>query len=198
MRAALLDTHRSWPGGRNCRANLGRRGTGKDRSDTVRVADQRKDAFLAILSQELGNPLATLYNTLLALQLTGGQDQSLPVDRALVQMSREVDYLNRIVDDLMDMSRIRQGQLHLQNQRVDLVKLVNDTVETVEAKSIYRGRIFTRSWPKTPVWVAGDSIGFIQVVLNLLTNAATYPPPGGPDCIKDRSGWLPGGDSGAG
>lgn len=140
---------------------------------------RRKDEFLAMLSHELRNPLSTLHNALLLLNLTQGVEESLSLERALAMMSREVGHLNRMVDDLLDVSRIGQGKVQLKKGRIDFHKLVRDTLEAARAEFTRRGQRLTASLASGPIGVEGDSTRLAQVVRNLLTNSAKYTPTGG-------------------
>ncbi len=145
----------------------------------LKQADRRKDEFLAMLAHELRNPMATLHNTLLLLMLTKGADESLPLDSALAMMSREVVHLNRMVDDLLDVSRISQGKIQLRKERIDLTKLVSDALKASRPEFTRREQVLLASLAPGPVWVEGDDTRLTQVVRNLLTNAAKYTPNGG-------------------
>ncbi|GAB3038450.1 hybrid sensor histidine kinase/response regulator [Spirosoma pulveris] len=145
----------------------------------LRLADRRKDEFLAMLSHELRNPMATLHNTLALLKLTQGQDQSLPLEKALAIMSRESGHLNRMVDDLLDVSRISQGLIQLRKTRIDLTTLVGDALEASMPEFTHRHQVLVTSLASGPFWVEADATRLTQVVRNLLTNAAKYTPNGG-------------------
>ena len=142
--------------------------------EALQLADRRKDEFLAMLSHELRNPLATLHNTLLLLNLTKGTDESLPLDRAVAMMNREVGHLNRMVDDLLDVSRISQGKIRLKKERIDLTRLVGEALEASRPEFSRRGQVLTSSLTSRPIWVEADPMRLTQVVRNLLTNAAKY------------------------
>ncbi|GAB4029525.1 hybrid sensor histidine kinase/response regulator [Spirosoma jeollabukense] len=151
----------------------------KQAEEALQAADRQKDEFLAMLSHELRNPLAILHNTLLLLELTKGQDPSLSLPKRLGMMSREVAHLERIVEDLLDVSRISRGVILLQWERIELGSLVSDAVEGVQALYDTQRRQLTVSLPDKPVYVRGDSTRLHQVLLNLLTNGIKYTREGG-------------------
>lgn len=151
----------------------------KKADEALRLADRRKDEFLAMLAHELRNPMSTLHNTLLLLSLTKGQDGSLPLDKAVDMMTREVGHLNRMVDDLLDVSRITRGKIELRKQRLDLSKLVAQAIEGVRPEFSRREQTVTLDLPPTAIWVDGDATRLTQVVRNLAVNAAKYTPNGG-------------------
>lgn len=147
-------------------------------------ANRHKEEFMAMLAHELRNPLATIYNTLLVLSLTHGQEEVLPLDRALAMMSREVTHLNQMVDGLLDVSRISQGKIQLKKQRLELSRLIREALEATRSQFASRGQTLTVHLPNEPIWVNGDHTRLTQVVHNLATNAAKYTPNGGQIRIK--------------
>ncbi|SFE89100.1 hybrid sensor histidine kinase/response regulator [Spirosoma endophyticum] len=151
----------------------------KRAEDALRQADRRKDEFLALLAHELRNPLATLSNTLQLLELTGGQQPKLTLPMALTLMKREVTHLVRLVDDLLDVSRISQGKVSLSIERLDLVRLVDEAVEAARMQFIMANQNLNVSLPSGPIYLAGDAARLRQVVINLLHNAFKFTPAGG-------------------
>ncbi|GAB3806797.1 hypothetical protein GCM10028819_42850 [Spirosoma humi] len=147
--------------------------------EALRQADQRKDEFLAMLGHELRNPLASLSNTLLVLQLTKGADQSLSYPQAVEQMSREVAHMSRMMDDLLDVGRIRYGLIHLRKKPLDLVTIVRQTVDTAKPFYDQQHRQLSLSLPAYALPILGDETRLAQVVMNLLTNGLKYTHPGG-------------------
>ena len=148
----------------------------------LRDADRRKDDFLAILAHELRNPLAPIGNAIYILQ------RSAPQEPVLVQMlnlmERQVRHMTRLVDDLLDVSRITQGKINLRTEPVDLGELVTRAVEThMPAISARKHRIEVQL-PAQPPRVRGDPVRLAQVVGNLLNNAAKYTPDGGNIVVK--------------
>ncbi|MBN9522706.1 response regulator [bacterium] len=146
-------------------------------AEELREADRRKDEFLAMLAHELRNPLAPIRNGLAILQMAdGGRDV---VRRTHGMMSRQVDHLGRLVDDLLDVSRITRGKVELRKEAVDLNAVLARAAEaarpTIEAR---RHRLIVTQ-PGRPVMVSADPTRLAQVVGNLLTNAAKYSDEGG-------------------
>ncbi len=147
--------------------------------EALRLEDRRKDEFMAMLGHELRNPLAVMTNTLLLLELTQGADASLSYDKAVRLMSREANHLNRMVDDLLDVGRIRQGKIKLERKRIELGELVGQTVEAAQPLYQKSNCQLVLHLPSRPMYVQGDATRLTQVVMNLLTNGAKYTPEGG-------------------
>jgi signal transduction histidine kinase len=143
----------------------------------LQEADRRKDEFLAMLAHELRNPLAPIRNAAQVIRLLGPADANL--QRAREMIERQVLHLSRLVDDLLDVSRITRGKITLQKDRLDLAAVVAQAVETSAPLIQARGHKLTISLPQEPVCVAGDATRLAQVVSNLLNNAAKYTPDGG-------------------
>jgi signal transduction histidine kinase/ActR/RegA family two-component response regulator len=151
--------------------------TGRKRAqEAEREADRRKDAFLATLAHELRNPLAPLRTSLHVLQLT---DEPRTVKRLHDIMGRQVDQLSRLVDDLMEVSRITRGQIDLRMGAVDLASVVRNAVETSRPLIEQSGQSLTIALPPAPLHVHADAVRLAQVVTNLLNNAARYGTSGG-------------------
>jgi len=140
----------------------------------LREADQRKDEFLGMLSHELRNPLTPIRNSLDLLDRTtpGGELDR----RARVVIHRQLSQLTRLVDDLLDVTRISRGKIRLQKDRLDLVDLVRQTVE--DHRSLLEGREVALRLPTDSLCVVGDRTRLAQAVGNLLQNAAKFTPPG--------------------
>lgn len=145
----------------------------------LRDADRRKDEFMAMLGHELRNPLAVLSNTLTVLELTQCQDVSLSFPLATERMERQVKHLCRMVDDLLEVSRIQQGKIRLLSKPVDMGLLVSQTLEAFGLMSQDLNRFIEKSLPSYPCMVNGDATRLSQVVMNLLGNAAKYTNEGG-------------------
>ncbi len=137
----------------------------------LKEADRRKDEFLAMLAHELRNPLAPVRNGLQVLKMRADPDT---VERARGMMERQVGHLVRMVDDLMDVSRIMRGKVELRKERVDLATVVVRAVETAQPAIDAAGHELTVSLPDESVWVSGDVVRLTQVLSNLLVNAAKY------------------------
>ncbi|HEX2213286.1 MAG TPA: PAS domain S-box protein, partial [Mycobacterium sp.] len=142
----------------------------------LREADRRKDEFLAMLSHELRNPLATIRNSVQLLRMDPGQAMQRKV---LAPLERQVSTLTRLVDDLMDVSRVTMGRVELQRADIGIDRILRDASEAVRRDMRDRGHSFRVSLPATDVVVHADAVRLEQVVVNLLTNAAKYTPDGG-------------------
>ncbi len=142
----------------------------KRSEESQRDESRRKDEFIALLAHELRNPLAPLRNGLEVLKL-GVTDDS---PRALAMMDRQVQHMIRLIDDLLDVSRIGQGKLELRLETVDLRDVLRGAFDAVEPWISAKRQILHVSLPESPVWVRGDTVRLNQVVTNLLTNAIKY------------------------
>jgi signal transduction histidine kinase/ActR/RegA family two-component response regulator len=147
------------------------------RARDLAEADRRKDEFLAMLAHELRNPLAPVRNGLQILRIAG--DNLEVVDRTRDMLERQVQHLSRLVDDLMDVSRITRGRVELRTQPVDLAELAGRAVEEVRALIEVRKHRLTIAHHAGPVRVSGDPVRLTQVMANLLNNAAKYTDEGG-------------------
>lgn len=138
---------------------------------------RRKDEFLAMLSHELRNPLAPITN---AVQLLGLQKHDDKLQhQALTIIERQVGQLTRLIDDLLEVSRITTGRIHLQKERVGLNSVVERARETTRPLMDQHHHELTVFLSSQPIWVYGDPARLEQVVVNLLTNAAKYTADGG-------------------
>jgi signal transduction histidine kinase/ActR/RegA family two-component response regulator len=141
------------------------------------VADRRKDEFLAMLAHELRNPLAPIRN---AAQLVGAQASTNPELRWASQMiERQVQQMTRLIDDLLDVSRITRGRITLRRERLDLATVAVGAVEASRAMVTNAGHEFRVSIPDERFPVDGDATRLSQVLHNLINNAARYTDPGG-------------------
>jgi len=140
-------------------------------------ADRRKDEFLAMLGHELRNPLAPIRNAVHILNEKAGDD---PVEqRARVIIERQVAHMTRMIDDLLDVSRISRGKILLRLHRLDLVDLVRVTAEDHRNELESAGLTLELDLPTDPVWVDGDPTRLSQALGNLLHNARKFTDPGG-------------------
>ncbi|GAB3559864.1 CheR family methyltransferase [Spirosoma fluminis] len=149
----------------------------KAAEEILRESDQRKDEFLAMLAHELRNPLAPVRNTLQTLGLSAGQNKTMSA--ALVLMNRQVDHLVRLVDDLLDVSRINRGKITLRLEPLDLNTLLQEASAAVQPLFEQRRTELSVSASNEPIYVQGDATRLTQVITNLLTNGARYTPDGG-------------------
>ena len=140
-------------------------------------ADHRKDEFLATLAHELRNPLSPLSN---ALQLWPFVESN-PAEVARLRglMDRQVRQMTRLIDDLMDVSRIASGKVHLHRQRVDVATVIREAVETIKPLVEAAAQQLTLALPTYPLCVEGDVERLTQVFGNILNNAAKYSGRGG-------------------
>ncbi|MGV3494059.1 MAG: ATP-binding protein [Ramlibacter sp.] len=141
----------------------------------LQEADRRKDEFIATLSHELRNPLAPLRNGLQLLRLKGGAAG----DSLLQMMERQVNQLVRLVDDLLELSRISRGTLNLRREPVDLRAVIQQAVESCEPLVRECGHSLEVELPDQPLWLDGDAARLTQVLANLLNNASRYTERGG-------------------
>ncbi|MGQ0764729.1 MAG: ATP-binding protein [Gemmatimonadota bacterium] len=153
----------------------------------LREADRRKDEFLATLAHELRNPLSPIRNSLYLLRSAadaagsrpGGMPSPQHPGRIIDMLERQVNHLVRLVDDLMEISRITRGRIELRPECIDLTSVVNNAIET-SRPVIDQGRHrLVTDLPAEPVPVVGDPVRLTQVVSNLLNNAARYTNEGG-------------------
>ena len=145
------------------------------RNEELSESDRRKSEFLAVLSHELRNPLTPIRNSLYILgRATPGGAQA---SRAHAVIERQVAHMARLVDDLIDITRISRGKIRLQRAHVDLGDLVQRTVE--DHHTVLERHEVEVTLPDAALWVDGDPTRLAQVVGNLLNNAAKFTPPGG-------------------
>jgi signal transduction histidine kinase len=156
---------------------------------SLKEADRRKDEFLATLSHELRNPLAPLRNSLHLLRMAGLDPKSSAVQQ---MMERQVNHMVRLVDDLLEVSRISRGTLELRRERVELAAIVRSAVETSQPLIDEAGHRLTLQLPDEPVWIDGDLVRLSQLLANLLNNAAKYTSPGGEIALEASAdaGWA--------
>jgi signal transduction histidine kinase len=145
-------------------------------ADALEDAAVRKDEFLATLAHELRNPLAPIRNALQIMRLA--RDGPV-VERNRALIERQVEQLVRLVDDLLDVSRAMRGKVTLHCERVDLAAVAANAVETAQPLIDAQGHALTVSPSAEPVPIDADPLRLVQVVANLLTNAAKYTERGG-------------------
>ncbi|MCS0612068.1 HAMP domain-containing histidine kinase [Massilia kyonggiensis] len=146
--------------------------------DQLREADAHKDDFMALLAHELRNPLAPIRAAADLLRLRDGADAE-QLRRTSDVIGRQVDHITHLVDDLLDLSRVRRGLITLDKVPVDLVAVAKNAVEQVRPQVERRRHSLEVRLPQEPVHVAGDHKRLVQVLANLLGNAAKYTPEGG-------------------
>ena len=145
--------------------------------EALRDADRRKDEFLAILAHELRNPLAPIRTGLEVLKL--GSDKPEVVGRVRPMLDRQVSHMVRLIDDLLDVSRITSGKIELQRHYVPLTELVGNAVDANAAALDAGGIELTVAIPEEPCLLDVDPTRFVQVLSNVLHNATKYTPRGG-------------------
>jgi PAS domain S-box-containing protein len=156
----------------------------QEQAATLEELHRRKDDFLAMLSHELRNPLAPITNAVQLLSLQRHDDRLQRQAHAIIE--RQVGQLTRLIDDLLDVSRIKTGRIHLQRERVGLNTIVERGVETTRPLMDQHHHELTVSLSSQPIWVNADPTRLEQVVVNLLTNAAKYTHDGGAIAIDVR------------
>ncbi|HEV8198777.1 MAG TPA: ATP-binding protein, partial [Candidatus Polarisedimenticolia bacterium] len=150
----------------------------KRNEEALREADRRKDEFLAILAHELRNPLAPMRNSLMVMRLlekaaaTGEE----PLRGVL---ERQLHHLIRLVDDLLDVSRITRGTLQLRREPIELATVVDHAVETARPLALERRHEIHVTLPPEPIFLQADPVRLAQVLNNLMNNACKYTEPGG-------------------
>ena len=162
--------------------------------EALREADRRKDEFLATLAHELRNPLAPMRNAIEVLGLKESPDPELKWSREVID--RQLDHLTRLIDDLLDVSRITRNQLELRREPAELAEIVRGAVESTRPLIDKRGHKVRLTLPPDPVCVSVDVVRLTQVLINLLNNAARYTPHGGSvwlsvELVPSASSTLP-------
>jgi len=145
--------------------------------ELLKEQDRRKDRFLAMLSHELRNPLSPMRNAVKVLQHGGARSEQ--SKRSLTALDRQITHLARLVDDLLDISRITQGKIRFEKRPVDLAELVHRTVDDFQSVFAKRQIAVDLRRPDVPLWVDADSTRLAQVAGNLLQNASKFTDPGG-------------------
>ncbi len=147
------------------------------RADELAEANRHKDEFLATLAHELRNPLAPIRNAVQYLGMEGLTERDVKTGRDVI--SRQVTVMVRLIDDLLDVSRISRNKLDIRKERIDLAAVLESSVECSRPLIHECGHELTISLPSQPVYLDADSIRLAQVFLNLLNNAAKYTKRGG-------------------
>ncbi len=148
----------------------------KNAEAELRDADRRKDEFLATLAHELRNPLAPIRN---GLEVIGMAEASAAIERTRSMMDRQLTHLVRLVDDLLDVSRVTSGLLQLRRGPLELRSVITAAVETSRPAIEQAGHHLAVVVPEEPIFVDGDLIRLAQVLSNLLNNSAKYTRRGG-------------------
>jgi PAS domain S-box-containing protein len=149
----------------------------KEAEEALREADRQKNEFLAMLAHELRNPLAPIRNGLEVIRLAGDDAEALCEVRGM--MERQIEHLVRLVDDLLDVSRIIRSKITLREEPLELATVLARAVETARPVIDAHHHRLTISLPEKPLRLKGDLVRLAQVFSNLLNNAAKYTEPGG-------------------
>jgi PAS domain S-box-containing protein len=145
--------------------------------DALRDADRRKNQFLATLAHELRNPLAPVRNAVQLLRQKENTGREADLAHGIID--RQVDHLARLIEDLMDVSRISHNKLELRKERVTLSEVIAGAIESSRPLIEANRHKLSVTLPQEPLILDADTIRLSQVFMNLLTNAAKYTPPGG-------------------
>ena len=140
--------------------------------DDLKEADRRKDEFLATLAHELRNPLAPVRNAVQVLRVKGPDLPELRWGWDVID--RQIEHLTRLIEDLLDISRITRNKLELRKQRVELSEVIRGAVESVRPAIEQRGHELAVALPPEPMYLNGDLVRLTQVFWNLLNNAAKF------------------------
>ncbi|HEX8606761.1 MAG TPA: ATP-binding protein, partial [Pseudoduganella sp.] len=147
----------------------------------LQEANSRKDEFLAMLAHELRNPLAPIGAAAELLRL--GTPDAARIQKTSAVITRQVEHMTKLVDDLLDVSRVTRGLVTLRRETLDICAIVGDAVEQAAAIGA-KGHRLAVELPPGPAWVNGDRTRLIQVLSNLLNNAARYTPDGGDVTVR--------------
>ena len=147
----------------------------KEAEDALRIADRRKDEFLSTLSHELRNPLAPIRSGVDILRMTSDPQHA---KKTLGMIDRQLGQLVKLVDDLLDISRITSGKVVLRPERIELQAAVHTAIEAVRPLLDASAQSLRLELPTESIWLQADATRICQVVSNLLTNAVKYSPHG--------------------
>jgi signal transduction histidine kinase len=146
----------------------------------LRDVDRRKNEFLATLAHELRNPLAPIWHaTEILARVRDGEEDRARAAEARKVIERQVTHLVRLIDDLLDISRIKHGKVGLKPERVSLASVVESALEAARPLFVSRRHALDVTLPEAPVLLHGDPVRLAQILTNLLSNAARYTEPGG-------------------
>jgi signal transduction histidine kinase len=148
----------------------------KANADALKEADRRKDEFLATLAHELRNPLAPLRHGLDILRKSPNSEDAVEIRE---MMDRQLIHLVRLIDDLLDVSRVSQGKIELRKERIQAADVIRSALESSRPLIDSAGHSLTIDLPPEPIWLDADLTRLAQIIGNLLNNAAKYTPEGG-------------------
>jgi len=160
---------------------------------SLQEADRRKNEFLAMLAHELRNPLAPMRNALQIMRLKASREVPRPEDESIrsasAMMERQVGQMVRLVDDLLDVSRISRGKIELRRERIELASAIHHAVEAARPQCKSMDHTLTVTLPPNPIFLNADPTRLAQVLGNLLNNACKYTDKGGQMCLTvEREG----------
>ncbi len=155
----------------------------QSQAEALQQADRRKDEFLAILAHELRNPLASIDG---GLKLLGRNPSPESASRITTLMEGQLSHLVRLVDDLLDISRITQGKIELRRERFDLKDAVDAAIDFARPAMDAKGHVLAVTLPEEPLMLEADLVRITQCIANLLHNAAKYTPEGGDIALTGR------------
>lgn len=145
--------------------------------ETLKETDRRKDEFLATLAHELRNPLAPIRNSLEVIKRSNGNLEL--IEQSRTTMERQLTQMVRLVDDLIDVSRVSRNKLELRKERVELASIMQHALEASRPLAERMGHELVVSLPKEPIYFDADAVRLAQAFGNLLTNACKFTNPGG-------------------
>ena len=149
----------------------------REQAAALKEAEQRKTDFLAILAHELRNPLAPILTSIELLRLLGSKDSNINQAREIIE--RQVRQMVRLVDDLLDLTRITRGKLELRRTILDVGQTVTQAVQTVRPLLEAQGHQLSVELPAEPIYLDADETRIVQMLVNLLSNAGKYTERGG-------------------
>ncbi len=157
----------------------------RNAEDALRVADRQKDEFLAMLAHELRNPLAPIRNAseVLALRYAGDPEAVVPI----AMLRRQSEHLARLLDDLLDVTRIAQGRIALKQQPLEVGTVVGQAIETVRPLAVAKSQLLHLDRDETPLYVNGDRTRLVQSVTNVLQNSVKFTHLGGEIVVAIRA-----------
>ena len=167
---------------RDISAHVEARMAAEESREALKDADRRKDEFLATLAHELRTPLSPIHNALEILRLSGRE--GVVAHDVYEMMGRQVTHMVRLVDDLMEVSRITRGKIDLRRQRIELAAVIGSAVETTRPLIDAAGHVLTVDLGEEPLELDADPVRLAQVFANLLNNAAKYTSNGGQITVR--------------
>jgi len=175
--------------GRELTSEIEARHAAEDRVEELKrasqLADKRKDEFVSTLAHEMRSPLSAIASAVQFMRLQEPDDPRLR--RARDAAERQVRHMARLLEDLLDISRITSGSIELQKERLELTPILNNAIETISPLIRERDHSLTLRAPELPLYVVADRGRFVQMIGNLLSNAAKYTPPHGQIQVIARS-----------